>query len=97
MVAFGERWWTQLEPELFELSCNTNNNEHHTLMAALGQGVKVLAIALAPALVATLSTLPAVAIVLSTIAAKKVADAGLQTTCAYWAQSMARRVAEKQL
>jgi len=57
-------------------------------MKALKEGARMLAVALAPALVAQAAALPAVAIVVATIAAKKIADAGLEAACELWQESM---------
>jgi len=85
---FGKKWWSELEPRIFDLLCNNKNPQHDDLMKALGDGAKLLAIALAPALVAQAAALPAVAIVIATIAAKKIADAGLEAACKHWQESM---------
>ena len=57
-------------------------------MAALEDGVKMLAAALAPTLVAQVAALPAIAIVVATIAAKEIARSGLEVTCRLWSDSM---------
>jgi hypothetical protein len=89
MVALGEKWWAKLEPELHSLLCNKQNAQHGELMNALQMGAKMLAVALAPALVAQVAALPAVAIVVATIAAKKIGEAGLETVCEMWSESLA--------
>ena len=86
MLALAQKWWGQLEPKLFDLLCKPGA-EHDELVNALTGGAKVLAIALAPALVAQAAALPAVAIVVATIAAKKIADAGLEAVCEMWQES----------
>ena len=88
LKAFGKMWWAELEPEVFDLLCNKENSEHDVLMDALTEGAKMLAIALIPALVAQVVALPAVAIIIATIAAKKIADAGLEAACKTWKQSI---------
>jgi hypothetical protein len=50
----------------------------------------MLAATLAPALVAQVATLPAIAIVVATIAAKKIAESGLEAVCVLWADTMAQ-------
>ena len=91
MLAFGQEWWDKLEPQLYEVLCNKNNEQHDDLMEALQDGVKMLAAALAPALVAQVAALPAIAIVVATIAAKKIAETGLEAVCELWTESMAQQ------
>jgi hypothetical protein len=91
MVEFGERWWARLEPELHDLLCNRDNEQHSELMDALLLGARMLAVALAPALVTQVSALPAVAIVVATIAAQIVAETGLDAACEIWTESMIDR------
>jgi len=90
LIAFGKRWWDKLGPQLHDLLCNENHGEHKALMNALSTGVKMLAVALAPVLIAELSTLPAVAIVVATIVAKQIADAGIEAACELWSQKLAK-------
>lgn len=89
--AFGQAWWTKLEPQLHDLLCNKQNEQHDELMEALADGAKTLAVVLAPALVAQVAALPPVAIVVATIAAKKIAEAGLKVVCDMWSESMIQR------
>lgn len=89
MVAFGQEWWDKLEPKLYDVLCNKNNDQHDELMTALQDGVKMLAAALAPTLVAQVAALPAIAIVVATIAAKKIAESGLEAACQLWSESIA--------
>lgn len=95
MVDFGERWWAKLEPELYDLLCNRDNQDHNELMDALLLGARMLAVALAPALVAHVSALPAVAIVVATIAAQMIAETGLEAACEIWTESMLERDPEE--
>lgn len=90
---FGKEWWAKLEPKIYDLLCNDRNPQHDEVMTALGKGAKMLAVALAPALVAQAAALPAVAIVLATLAAKKVYEAGHEAACKMWATSMEERAA----
>jgi len=90
LIAFGRRWWDNLEPQIHDLLCNEDHSEHKALMNALATGVKMLAVALAPVLIAELSALPAVAIVIATIVAKQIADAGLEAACEIWAEKLAK-------
>ncbi|MGQ9598174.1 MAG: hypothetical protein ACUVWZ_02035 [Anaerolineae bacterium] len=87
MKAFAQKWWDNLEPKLYDLICNRDNEQHDQLMNALADGAKMLAMVLAPALVTQISTLPAIAIVIATIAAKKIAESGLEATCELWQES----------
>jgi len=88
--AIGEKWWLKLEPKLYNLLCDKSNPEHDDLMDALGKAPKELAILLAPALVASVAgAVPAVVVVIATIAAKKVAEAGLEAMCEIWAEAQA--------
>ena len=89
MVAYGQEWWDKLEPKLYDVLCNKGNEQHDELMTALQDGVKMLAAALAPTLVAQVAALPAIAIVVATIAAKKIAESGLETACQLWGDSIA--------
>lgn len=88
MKSFAEKWWAQLEPKLYDLLCNESNPDHDEFMKALGDGAKILAVALAPVLVAQFAALPAVAIVVATIAAKKIYDSGMEAACKIWKESM---------
>jgi hypothetical protein len=92
MIALGQRWWDKFEPEIYELLCNRSSEEHHELVAALLEGAKVLALTLAPTLVAQTYALPAVAMVLATLVAKRVAETGLEAVCEIWAESMYQTV-----
>jgi hypothetical protein len=94
MKTFGEKMWVKLEPKLYEVLCKPGK-EHDEFLGALKEGGKMLAVALAPALVAQLALLPAVAIVIATIAAKKIADAGLEAVCEMWKESMAEAKEEE--
>lgn len=85
----GRTWWARFEPQLHDLLCNKKNEDHGDLMDALVHGAKDLALALAPTLVARLDALPAAAVVLATIAAKKIAASGLQAVCVTWDKSLA--------
>ena len=90
MKSFGERWWKKLEPKLYDLLCNEENADHDELMEALGDGAKTLAVTLAGLIVAP-GVVPAIAIVVATIAAKKIWDAGLEAACEMWQESLAAR------
>lgn len=94
MKGLGEKMWIKLEPKLYELLCKPSK-EHDEFIDALKEGGKMLAVALAPALVAQVALLPAVAIVIATIAAKKIADAGLEAVCEMWKESMAKEKEEE--
>ncbi len=96
MKAFGERWWKKLEPQLYDLLCNKDNEKHDELMGALGKGAKELAVMLAPALLAPAVGLPAIAVVVATIAAKKILDTGLAAACEMWAESLEERAKEEE-
>lgn len=87
MKALGQKWWDKLEPQLYRLLCHPSD-ERDRMLDALSEGIKILAVALAPTLVANAAEVPAVAIVLATIAAKKIADAGLDATCELWSSSL---------
>jgi len=89
LVVHGQQWWDKLEPRLYDVLCNKGNGQHDELMTALQDGVKMLAAALAPTLVAQAAALPAIAIVVATIAAKKIAESGLETACRLWGDSIA--------
>jgi len=93
MKSFGQRWWAKLEPKVYDLLCNKENEDHDKFMEALGDGAKTLAVALAGALVAP-RVVPAVVIVLATIAAKKIFDSGLEAACEMWKESLDARAEE---
>jgi hypothetical protein len=97
MIAFGQEWWGKLEPELYGVLCNKDNEQHEDLMNALQDGVKMLAAALAPTLVAQVAALPAIAIVVATIAAKEIARSGLEMACRLWSDSMASQEEAEQV
>jgi DNA-binding transcriptional regulator YbjK len=97
MIAFGQEWWDKLEPQLYDVLCNKNNEQHDDLVAALQDGVRMLAATLAPALVAQVAALPAIAVVVATIAAKKIAETGLEAVCGLWADSMANQPEDEQV
>jgi hypothetical protein len=90
----GRRWWEKLEPMIYDLLCNEENEDREKFMGALFDGARQLALALVPALMDQLDALPSAAIVLATIAAKKVADSGLAAMCGKWAESIERREEE---
>ena len=87
----GRTWWAKFEPKLHDLLCNKKNADHDDLMQALVHGAKDLALLLAPTLVARLDALPAAAVVLATIAAKKIAESGLEAACQTWDEAIADR------
>jgi hypothetical protein len=91
----GRTWWAKFEPQLHDLLCDKKNADHDDLMDALLRGAKDLALALAPTLVTHLAALPAVAVILATLAAKKIAESGLQAVCAMWAKSLAGKEEEE--
>lgn len=91
VARIGQRWWGKLEPRLYDLLCNEQNPDHGKFMAALGEGARMLAIALVPALVAQVALLPAVAVVIATIAAKRILDSGLEAACEMWKESLEAR------
>jgi len=91
---FGERAWAKLEPQVYDLLCNKENPQHEELMSALGEGAKMLAVALVPALATAGAAVPAVIVVVATIAAKKVYDSGMETACEMWAESLKKRTEE---
>lgn len=95
MKALGQKWWGKLEPKLYDLLCNEENEDRDEFVEALKEGGKMLAIALAPALVAQVAALPAVAIVIATIAAKKIAESGLEAVCALWKESIEKQDEEE--
>jgi hypothetical protein len=90
---FGRRWWATLEPKLYDLLCNKKNPQHDEFMQALAEGAKMLAVALAPALVAP-GVVPAVAVVIATIAAKKIYESGMETACQMWSESLEKKAQE---
>lgn len=92
----GRTWWARLEPQLYDLLCNKQNPDHDSLMDSLVGGAKDLALALAPTLVARLDALPAAAVVLATLAAKKIANSGLQAVCQTWSEALAAREQEEE-
>ena len=93
----SEKWWVQFEPKIYDLLCNRENPEHDKFMDALGGSAKEVAILLAPSLVASLAgALPAVVVVVATIAAKKIADAGLVAMCEVWSEARAETEAEEE-
>ena len=92
---FGQTWWVKFEPKIYDLLCNRKNPEHEKFMDALGGSAKELAMVLAPSLVASLAgALPAVVVVVATIAAKKIADSGLEAMCEVWAEARTEDEAE---
>ncbi len=90
MVSLGQKLWQEFEPEIHDLLCNEGNDKHRELIGALMKSAKMLAVALAPALVTQVPAFPAVAIVLATVAAKKIAEMGLEAVCEMWAVSTAK-------
>jgi hypothetical protein len=91
----GRTWWAKLEPQLYNLLCDKQNPDHDDLMDSLVHGAKDLALALAPTLVARLDALPAAAVVVATLAAKKIANTGLQAVCQTWGEAMAKKEEEE--
>ncbi|MGD8398085.1 MAG: hypothetical protein PVG11_04455 [Anaerolineae bacterium] len=87
----GHRWWAKLEPLIYDLLCNEENEDREKFMGALLVGARQLALALVPTLIDQLNALPSAAIVLATIAAKKIADSGLTAMCGKWAESIEQR------
>jgi hypothetical protein len=92
--SFGETWWEKLEPKIYDLLCKPGK-EHDELIDSLKEGAKMLAVMLAPALVAQAAALPAIAIVIATIAAKKITDSGLEALCEKWSESLAEEAEKK--
>lgn len=93
----GKRWWANFEPKIYDLLCNRENPEHEKFMDALGGSAKEMAMLLAPTLVASMAgALPAVVVVVATIAGKKIADAGLEAMCEVWAEARAGTESEEE-
>jgi hypothetical protein len=91
----GRRWWEKFEPKIYDLLCNKENPEHDKFVNALGGSAKELAILLAPSLLASLAgAVPAVVVVVATIAAKRIAESGLEAMCEVWAAARAEAAEE---
>jgi hypothetical protein len=91
---FGKRIWNKYEPQLYDTLCNPGNPKHDELMDALKEGVKTLAVALVPALMAQMANLPAFVVLLATLAGKQIAKTGLEAACEMWAEKRTEAPAE---
>ena len=91
---FGKRIWHKYEPQLYDTLCNPKNPKHDELMDALKEGVKTLAIALVPALMAQMANLPAFVVLLATLAGEQIAKTGLEAACDMWAEARTEAAAE---
>jgi hypothetical protein len=91
---FGQRMWNKYEPQLYDTLCNPKNPKHGDLMDALQEGVKTLAIALVPTLMAQMANLPAFVVLIATLAGKQIAKTGLQAACEMWAEARTEAPAE---
>lgn len=84
----SEKWWEKFEPKIYDLLCNKQNPEHDKFLTALGGSFKELAVLLVPSLIASVAgALPAVVVVVATIAAKKIAESGLEAVCEAWGEA----------
>jgi hypothetical protein len=91
----GEKWWKLLEPKLYELICVKESAQHASFMEVAAQAPKELAILLFPTLTASLAgAVPAVVAVIATIAAKKIAEAGLEAACQVWSEARTKPAEE---
>ena len=91
----GEKWWKLLEPKLYELICVKESAQHASFMEVAAQAPKELALLLFPTLAASLAgAVPAVVAVIATIAAKKIAEAGLEAACQVWSEARTKPVEE---
>jgi hypothetical protein len=93
----GQTWWVKFEPKIYDLVCNKKNPEHDKFLDAVGGSAKQLAMLLAPSLLASMAgAVPAVVVVVATIAAKKIADSGLEAMCEVWAEARAEKAEEEE-
>jgi hypothetical protein len=83
LAEIGRRWWANLEPQLMQLICDPNNNEMRELTG--NRSIPALAAGLAVSVLAVLAA-PSVVIVVSSILALKIAEAGLKAVCDTWAE-----------
>jgi hypothetical protein len=79
----GRRWWGNLEPQLMHLVCDPNNKEMKELTG--NRSIPALAAGLAVSGLAVLAA-PSVVIVVSSILALKISEAGLKAVCDTWAE-----------
>jgi hypothetical protein len=93
---FGKRMWRKYEPQLYDTLCNPRNPKHDELMDALQEGVKSLAVAMVPTLMAQMANLPAFVVLLATLAGKQIAKSGLEAACEMWAEARAEAAADDQ-
>lgn len=76
----GRTWWRNLEKELMEFLCPKDNAERDKLLS--GKSIPEMAASLATAgLIAISAAPPAWAIVVTTLAARKIAKAGIDAWC----------------
>ena len=78
LTEIGRRWWRNLEPQLRQLLCDSNNKEVKELTG--NKSIPALAAGLAVSALGALAA-PSVVIVVSSILALKISDAGLQAIC----------------
>jgi hypothetical protein len=79
----GRRWWGNLEPQLMQLVCDPNNQEIKQLTG--NKSIPPLSAGLAISVLAALAA-PSVVIVVSSILALKISEAGLKAVCETWAE-----------
>jgi hypothetical protein len=83
LADIGHRWWRNLEPQLMQLICDPNNREIEQLTG--NQSIPALAAGLAVSALSGIAA-PAVVIVISSIVALKISEAGLKAVCEIWAE-----------
>jgi hypothetical protein len=84
----GRRWWLNLEPELMRIVCDPNNKEIEQVIG--NKSIPALAAGLAVSALAALAA-PSVVIVISSILALKISEAGLKAVCEAWSDRIKTR------
>jgi hypothetical protein len=89
LAEIGRHWWNNLEPQLMPLICDPNNKEMKELTG--NKSLPALAVGLTVSGLTALAA-PAVVIVVSSILALKISEAGLKAVCDTWAEHRAQHL-----
>jgi hypothetical protein len=82
----AKRFLTRFNFQLYSLICNPDDPDNPTIRAAFGGGMQSLGLVLGGVLVAHFAWLPAIAVVIAAILAKRVIKGGHEAVCGEWGE-----------
>lgn len=88
LADFGRDWLRRYEGELYAFACDPNDPEHGQWKKAFETGENAFATFVVGAVVAKFALLPAIAVVVATILARRFLRAGYQAACQAWKERL---------